>query len=118
MDRTSHSLCDGQVNELVEFHFVAHELFVLTDTVVDDDGCVDGVAQDSEQYSHKVCIDIEAADNEAAVYHAHIVQECYYREHTCGDTAYLSEPEADVDNGDDCGECAGYETLEEEVKTV
>ena len=74
VNRTCHGLIDGHIDKLISGLFLAVKTLIFSDTVIDNDGIVDGVTEDSQHNCHKVCIYLHAADNECAVCHDNIVE--------------------------------------------
>lgn len=115
--RAAEGLADAHVNKLTEGLAVTVEAAVFTDTVVDDDGRVDGVAEDGEKYGHEVRVNIESANEAAGIDKAHIVHERDDCAAACDPSAYSAESETDVDYHDDGREDDGHDALAEESET-
>ena len=63
VDRSAHTLVDAHVDQLTQRHLITLGAFVLSDTVVDNDGIIDRVAEDGQYNRDKVIVDWEAQQN-------------------------------------------------------
>ena len=97
-DGTRQRLVDGEVYKLRIVELGAVLSTVLTQTVVDDDGVVDRVTQQSQDNCHEVGIQRHAAEYINRVGYRNVVQKADDRDNTCGKTADLLEAECDVDS--------------------
>ena len=113
--RTAQRLARGDVHQLRDGRLLGQQRLVLTDTVVDDDGVVDGVAEDGQDDGHEVRVDLEAAEDEAAVGDDDVVQQGHDREHTGGPAGDLLESQRDVDDEQERRKDDGHDALAEEL---
>ena len=90
--RTGKALVDGQVDQLGQAHLLlAVQGAVLADTVIDNDGIVDGVAQDGQQGSNKVAVQGNAQEDKDAEDDEHVVQQSHNGGRTGLEAADLAE---------------------------
>ena len=63
-------------------HLSAHELSLLTHTVVDDDGIVQRVTQDHQHDGDEIGVDRPAEDNVEEINQRYVVEQCDQSHHT------------------------------------
>ena len=95
-DGTSKRLVDTPVDHFADLGLRAHQTAVLTDTVVDNDGTVDGVTQDGQDNCDKVIIHRDAGYYKHKVNNGDIMQQGDNGHDTGRDTADLTETDANV----------------------
>ena len=81
-DRSSHGLGRADVKYRVDADLSAHELSLLTHTVVDDDGIVQRVTQNHQHNGDEVGVNRPAEDYVEEVNHRNVVEQRNQRHHT------------------------------------
>lgn len=89
-------------------------VWFLTDTVVNNDGIVNRITQQSQDNCHKVGVDLKPAQNHAAIGDDQCGEQSQHSAHTCGPAADLLEPERNVHDQDQCSEYCCHDALGEE----
>ena len=105
------------VDQLLEGSLLAHQRAVLTDTVIDNDGIVDGVAQNGQHGRNEVAVQRGAQEHEGAEHHHQVVQQGQNGHHAAGQATDLLEADADVQQDQDQRKDHRDQTLLQELGT-
>ena len=111
LDRSAHTLVDAHVDQLTQRHLIALGAFVLSNSVVDNDGIIDRVTEDGQHNRDKVIVDWEAQQNKDTKGNQNIVQKCNHCHDACRSAANFSKAEADIHNHNDRCKDNGYNTF-------
>ena len=90
---------------------------LLTDTVVDNDGVVEGVTDDHQDNRDEARVNRHTEDDIHEVDHRHIMEQGYQRHDTCGETADALETDSNIENHEDRSDRNRGQTLQEELQT-
>jgi hypothetical protein len=90
------------------------QLLIFTDSVIDNDGVIDGASEQGQDDCHEVGVDLKAAEYNGTIYHHQCLQQTDYGAYTGRPTADLLKPKGDIQNQNQCSKCSSYQTLPEE----
>ena len=108
-------LVDGMVDQLFEAGLLAQQAAVLTDTVVDDDGIVDGVAEDGEHGGDEVAVQGGTQQHEGAKHHHQVVHQCQHCHHAAGEAADVLKAQGNIQQDQHQREHHGHKALLQEL---
>ena len=67
-------------------------------SVINNDSIVNRVTENCKYYSHKVCVDLIAHNNECTKNENQVVEKSDNRTHACGPAAYLFESQSNIND--------------------